>query len=336
MPQSKGKQAGVRAALMDARRTDEPASARGSSARVAGSASAHAAPRAATQAVSNLTASNQVSARVTAQVRAVAPGSTAQVAPSSTAQVAPSSRCEVALLRVLQEAGLLQQVEPLAPTERAEALRRALQQLEPEMALKIRALLVAGRDGQRIEVAAGASLVAGDTSGSASTVFSSLTIDADETGPRLVDDLRRGHAIACAMDIDVDSPIAHWRAPLSPDLDERAWLSFGKQLAGGKPGDWQGFAVPEAPAQGFRKIYLKLGDNAWWSFQAMLDRPTPAGFAKERRALSKRRLKGVSVQTLEALAGKLGNSQGRALRRASRAIRARVGQLGPAPAPLRK
>jgi hypothetical protein len=211
----------------------------------------------------------------------------------------------------------------------------ALQGLEPEMAQKLQALMVSGRDGESVA----APLAAPPLSGGVAPAAAQL-IGAEGSGQRLVDLLRRGHALACAMDIDVDSPFSHWIPPPSPDLDERAWLSFGKQLARSNPEDWQAFGVPEASARGFSKLYLRLGEHAWWSFQVMLDRPTSAGMAKERRALAKRRVKGVTLRTLSALVGQLGSaghgSQGRALRRASRAIRARVGSLGPALIPLRK
>lgn len=271
-----------------------------------------------------------ISARRVTESVVSARGSTAKVPPSRR----EASRCEAALLRVLHGAGLLPQAAAgavLKPVQGTARLLAALRELEPEMAAKIQALLLAGRDGQSVALAAVAPAPVSD----GAQPFAAMTLDPAESGPRLVDYLRRGHAIACAMDIDVDGPLASWRSPPAPDLDERAWLSFGKQLAGSNPEDWQGLGVPEPSAQGFGKLYLKLGENAWWSFQALLDRPTSAGMAKERRALAKRRVKGVPVRTLDALVAQLGSAggQGRALRRASRAIRARVGQLGPALAP---
>jgi hypothetical protein len=248
-----------------------------------------------------------------------------------------ASQCELALLRLLGAApgAELQADAPLAaaqPAERALRLLASLRELEPEMAVKIQTLLISGRDGQGVgsaPVNAALAMESPGTAGLAAAAVPAATIDWGESGVQLVDYLRRGHAIACAMNIDVDSPLASWRPPASPDLDDRAWLSFGKQLASSSPADWQGFGVPGSPAQGLSKLYLKRGGSAWWSFQTVLDRPTPGGVAKERRALAKRRTKGVPVQTLDTLVGQLRGAHGRALLRASRAIRARMGGLGP-------
>jgi hypothetical protein len=198
----------------------------------------------------------------------------------------------------------------------------ALQELEPEIAIKIRTLMIAGRDGQSIsDVKANLSL------SDAGAGFAAMAADSSENGPLLVDYLRRGHAIACAMDLNLDSPLEDWQSPAAPEAGERAWLNFGKQLGGSLPADWQCLGIIEPPSPGFSRLYLRLGHDAWWSFQTVLERPTPAGVDKERRALAERSVKGISAGTLEALVEQLAHVQGRALQRASRAICARVGKL---------
>jgi hypothetical protein len=203
-------------------------------------------------------------------------------------------------------------------------LTAALGELDPETALKIRQLMIAGRDGQSVaNVKLNVSLVDADSA------FSIMAADSGENGPLLIEYLLKGHAIACASGIDLDRPLAEWRSRSADNLEERAWLSFGKQLANSAAADWQCFAIMDPGTQGISKLYVKLGDRAWWSFQAQLDRPTLRGAEKERRALVRRRFKGISSNDLEALVLKLNGVQGRALRRAARAICARVGQATP-------
>jgi hypothetical protein len=273
---------------------------------------------------------------------AVTRGSAGQ-APNS---AAPSpSGCEGALARVIQRARVWAEGESAAPrasssrsrqpsaagapdasnADAREQLALTLRELDAETAHKIRVLMVAGKDGHITGgVAASASQPGADID------FASMVADSGESGAQLAEYLLRGHAIACAIGIDLDRPLAEWQSKSSDDLDERAWLSFGKQLASSAPEEWQCLAIVEPGTQGLSKLYLKLGDRAWWSFQAQLDRPTLAGVEKERRALARRRLKGIPSNTLEAVVGRLGSVQGRALRRASRAICARVGQLSAA------
>lgn len=221
-------------------------------------------------------------------------------------------------------------------------LRQTLENLEPETALKVRTLMIAGRDRQ--DVATVRLSMSLDDSEAA---FAAAARDASENGPLLADYLRRGHALACAAAIDIERPIANWAPAAEMTLDERAWRSFGRQLASSEPDDWQFLGCVEPGAQEITRLYVKLLDNAWWSFQSVLDRPSVASVTKEKRSLSSRRSKGVIASSLSVLATRLAASngassngakvtsarsagsasaQGRALRRAARAIRARVGQ----------
>lgn len=257
-------------------------------------------------------------------------------------------RCAAALANIIQLAQLLardsRETRKTLPSGRAEvaandapdaaALRAAaharliaaLTALDAEIALKLRTLMVAGRDGRNIG-AVKVNLSLSD----AEAGFATMAADSGENGPLLIDYLRRGHAMACAAGIDLEKPLDEWQAHDTSDLDERAWLSFGKQLAGSNPGEWECLGIIDPATRELGKLYVRLGDHAWWSFQAVLDRPTVAGVEKERRASSKRRLKAVSTTTLEAFVGQLGGARGgRALRRAGRAICARVGHSGDA------
>jgi hypothetical protein len=220
-------------------------------------------------------------------------------------------------------AGEVGAVNTEAPKASArEQLTTALRGLDPEAAIKLRTLMIAGRDGQSI-----GNVNVNLTLADADAAFATMADDSSENGPLLVEYLRRGHALACASGIDLDAPLARWQAPGVPDLSERAWLSFGKQLASSDPMDWQCLGLVEPPDLGFNKLYLRRREHGWWSFRTVLDRPTPAGVEKERRALAKRRLKGFAANSLEAIVGRFAGVEGRALQRAGRAICARLGHI---------
>jgi hypothetical protein len=272
------------------------------------------------------------------------PGRAGGAARRTNARPAQPSTCETALARVVELAqsagadtretrrtlpsgrarpGDGEGTAPALETSRANArelLNAAFRELEPEIALKLRTLMIAGRDGQNIG-AVNVNLSLSDDV----AAFAIMAADSSDNGLLLVDYLRRGHALACAAGIDLDKPLSEWQAQSTQELDERAWSSFGKQLASSRPDDWQCLGIVEKGTPGLSKLYLKLGDLAWWSFQSVLDRPTLAGVEKDRRELARRQVKGVSTNTLEGIVGQLGSAQGRALRRAARAIRARVG-----------
>jgi hypothetical protein len=272
------------------------------------------------------------------------PGRTGGASRRANAHAARRSICEVALARVVELAqstgadtretrrslpsgrsrpGDGEATAPALETSRASAreqLSTAFRELEPEVALKLRTLMIAGRDGQSIG-AVNVNLSLSDDV----AAFAIMAADSSDNGLLLVDYLRRGHALACAAGIDLDKPLTDWQVQSSQELEERAWATFGKQLATSQPNDWQCLGIVEKGTQGLTKLYLKLGDLAWWSFQSALDRPTLAGVDKDRRELARRQVKGLSTNTLEGIVGHLGSAQGRALRRAARAIRARVG-----------
>ena len=268
-------------------------------------------------------------------------GARASARPSAPV-VAPMRRgsCEDVLARVIDQARALSDARREAPPrdgsrpdsdgephETSDAAARArltatLRDSDAETAQKLRRLMIAGRDGQ--SVAADQRHVSPSDTDAAAAI---VATDCGENG--LVESLLRGHAMACAAGINLERPLDDWQSHTADTLDERAWLSFGKQLAQSVPGDWQCLAIIESGTGGLNKLYLKLEDHAWWSFQALLDRPTLREVEKERRSLSRRHFKGISASTLEAVVGQLQQVQGRALQRAARAIRARVGEPSP-------
>jgi hypothetical protein len=248
--------------------------------------------------------------------------------------------CENVLARVIAQARALSHDRREAPPgdgarpggdaerhEETDADARArltatLRDSDAETAEKLERLMIAGRDGR--------SVAAVQRNASPSDAHAAFATIATECGRSdLVEYLLRGHAMACATGINLERPIDDWQSHSADTLDERAWLSFGKQLAQSVPADWQCLAIIESGTGGLNKLYLKLEDHAWWSFQALLDRPTQREVENERRSLGRRQFKGISASTLEAVLGQLEQVQGRALQRAARAIRARVGERGP-------
>ena len=206
-----------------------------------------------------------------------------------------------------------------------QSLEQALEGLDAETALKLRTLMIAGRDVKSIS-----DVNTNMTLADSKSAFAAAALDASQSGPLLADYLRRGHALACATALDLERPLAGWLSLVPGNLDERAWLSFGKQLAKADPNDWQCLAFVDAGSGGISRLYLRLEEHAWWSFQSIMDRPSAASVEKQRRALSSRRSKGMMTQSLSAIVAKLSLTEGRALRRAARAIRARVGEAAAA------
>jgi hypothetical protein len=206
--------------------------------------------------------------------------------------------------------------EPTAQQRLASALRA----LPPEMALKLRTLMVAGRDGVGIHT-----VKLNVTLGEGDAAFDAMASDSSENGPLLAEYLRRGHALACAAGLDLERPMASW-ASAERDLEERAWLSFGRQLANSQPDDWQCLTFTAPGTQQIDKLYLRLGERAWWSFQALLDRPSVRAVNQQQRARNRGRSKAVAAPSLKAIAARSAVAEGRALRRAVRAIRARLGE----------
>lgn len=220
----------------------------------------------------------------------------------------------------LDRSRALVRARPVTGPTAQQKMTQALEKLGPEVALKLRTVMVAGRDGRRItDVQVNIGL------GDADSAFAFAARDLSENGPLLVDYLRRGHAMACALGLDLEKPYAEWAAAAPRPLEERAWLSFGRQLALSRPEDWTCFGVLGTdPGEPLTKLYLRRGELCWWSFQSLLDRPPAALVETQRRALASRR-GGEVTGVMQALARRACAAEAPALRRALKSLRARVG-----------
>jgi hypothetical protein len=197
-------------------------------------------------------------------------------------------------------------------------LTQALRGLEPELALKVRTLMVAGRDGQSIHAVKIHMTLADGTSG-----FHAAADDISENGPLLAEYLRRGHALAHASGLELERPIAGW-ASADGSRAERDWQRFGRQLAQSDPNDWHCLLVTAPSAEHGSQLYLQHAEHGSWSFHARLIRTEPGGLEGLQHG-SRAGSLSVSTRSLGALVPRLRKAQGLALRRAARAICARVG-----------
>jgi hypothetical protein len=179
--------------------------------------------------------------------------------------------------------------------------------------------MIAGRDGREIHT-----VQTNMTLGDGEAAFGAAADDAGQSGPLLADYLRRGHALACAAGVDLEQPLASWSS-VEQDVEGRAWRSFGRLLAQSHPEDWRCLTVP-SEGHVITKLYVKLDKGAWWSFQTLLERPSVEAVDSEQAMLDQSRSKAESMPSLKGVAALLHGAEGPALRRAARAIRARVGE----------
>jgi len=196
------------------------------------------------------------------------------------------------------------------------ALAHALGDLELDSALRLCALARAGRDARDLA----ATRAAMEADGVDST---SALAELVGHGPPLDEHLRRGAAIALATGFDLEKPFSAWPVGATLDLEARAWLSFARELAHSPATDWQCLAMFESRARRrIAKLYLRAPNHQWWSFRRLLDRPSPLFVDRERK---RGVAAGVTSGTLDSMAGQSCESGLQALRRALRAIRARLG-----------
>ncbi|MEY2931842.1 MAG: hypothetical protein RL033_2591 [Pseudomonadota bacterium] len=186
--------------------------------------------------------------------------------------------------------------------------------------MKVRTLMVAGRDGQSIHAVKIHMTLADGTAS-----FHAAADDTCENGPLLAEYLRRGHALAHASGLDLERPIAGW-AKATPGHDERDWQRFGRQLAQSHPDDWHCLLVGDAGEHG-SQLYLEHPEHGTWSFHASLDRTAPEALDGHRLRLASSGSGGVTTRSLSALVPGLRKAKGLAVRRAALAICARVGAV---------
>jgi hypothetical protein len=144
-------------------------------------------------------------------------------------------------------------------------------------------------------------------------------------GEAALQNLQRGHAVACATGFDLErdlqgSPAAEGRS----SLDERVWLRFGRELALSNPGDWSCLALVNARKE-LLMVFMRLGEKRWWSFDSMIDRPSTRQMARRRNARASKRGRLVSLSP-EALVERRCRVGRKAVRRAALAMSARLGR----------
>lgn len=198
-----------------------------------------------------------------------------------------------------------------------EGLHRALAQLELEPRLKLWVLMAAGKKGEDV-AAVSAAMVASESESASSPMALAAY------GSALAEHLQRGRTIAVATGLDLERPLASWSAGAAKSLDDRAWVSFARQLAMSQPGEWESFGVfsEQNPAR-LTTMYLRLTGKSWWSFRGVLDRPSSRTVERARKVQRARML--VGGEPLQRLVALSGAARGPALARAMRAIRARLG-----------
>lgn len=139
--------------------------------------------------------------------------------------------------------------------------------------------------------------------------------------------LERGFAAMCAANFDMDKQAPSTLKPeLNHSVYERAWSRFGRELASSEPGDWSWFARYKGRSREIDKLYVRRGDNAWWSFAAGLDRPLRAQVNVELQRVKNARF-GIQGPSLEGLASHHGARSRRALCRALSSVHARLGKV---------
>jgi hypothetical protein len=197
-----------------------------------------------------------------------------------------------------------------------DALNLFVLSLDDETRGKLQAVMQAGRDARALPDAAAALGTAQEAPGTpASPLFGN--------GSGSLQDLQRGHAVACATEFDLELKLARWgNVRLPATLDDRVWLRFGRELARSSVEEWSCHAILDARDR-LEKLYLRCGQNAWWSFGAVIDRPSTRELASQRSAKHGRSR--VVTLSLRAALARSSRADLRAVRRASIAVSARLG-----------
>jgi hypothetical protein len=204
--------------------------------------------------------------------------------------------------------------EASLPSPAFDALKVFVRSLDGETQGKLRTLMQAGRDAQALPAAV-ATLAALQASDGLAELFAG--------GMAELQDLQRGHALACATDFDLDLELERWGGIREPkSVDERVWLRFGRELAQSRIEEWSCFAVVSSNGQ-LRKLFLRRGTGHWWSFAALIDRPSDRALGVSRAARAGRSR--VVVLPLHSALGRSCRKDLNAVRRASLAVSARIG-----------
>jgi hypothetical protein len=199
-----------------------------------------------------------------------------------------------------------------------DALNLFVRSLDHETRGKLRALMQAGREAQALPEAAAVSSESAGADGTREP-------DLFASGTPALQDLQRGHAVACATEFDLELELSRWvKVGERASLDERVWLRFGRELALSRLEEWSCQAVCDSRGQ-LEKLYLRRGQNAWWSFGALIDRPSGRELLGQRSAKGRSALVNLSLQAAFARSRR---ADLRAVDRASMAMSARLGAGG--------
>lgn len=216
--------------------------------------------------------------------------------------------------------GVVRRVVEFSPAAEHESdaspLRLFVESLDAEMQGKLRVVMRAGREAQTLPAAVLA-LAAQRSMGREEELFAG--------GAAGLQDLQRGHAIACATGFDLELTLDRWGKVREPEsLDERVWLRFGRELARSTMQEWSCSALLDSGGC-LQKLYLRRGKARGWSFAALIDRPSERAFgASDSARLGRSRRR---VLTLQAAVGRSSSGDLLAVRRASMAVGARLGVL---------
>jgi hypothetical protein len=211
--------------------------------------------------------------------------------------------------------------EVAPPSPAFDALRLFVRSLDDETQGKLRTLMQAGRSAQALPVVVTALASERAAEGPPAPELFAL-------GLGELQDLQRGHAVACATGFDLELELGQWGDVREPEsLDERVWLRFGRELAQSRVEDWSCFAVVDSRDR-LQKLYLRRGTAGWWSFAALIDRPSARGLELPRSAQAGHGR--LMVLPLQAALARSVRGDLRAVRRAAMALGARLGKSRPA------
>jgi hypothetical protein len=198
-----------------------------------------------------------------------------------------------------------------------DALRIFARTLDVKALRKLETLMHAGRDAHAL--------------GKTAMALSEMEPGSARSTPDLFDErlasvenLRRGHAIACATRFDLEADVDGWPdAPCGDSLEDRVWLRFGRELAASDPNEWSCLAAI-GPDAALEMLYLRRAEARWWSFGTQLDRPSAHGVSHRFEVVGRKRNRFVAV-SIGSVVGSRCRSDRAALRRATMAVSARLG-----------
>jgi len=201
---------------------------------------------------------------------------------------------------------------PSEPSPQLDALKLFVRSLDDDTRGKLRAVMRAGR-----EAAALPDVIA------ALATEPAPEADLFAEGAVGLQHLQRGHALARATAFDLERQLSRWsKVAKDPSLDERVWLRFGRELARSRADEWTCFALVGADEH-IEKLFLRCGKQPWWSFGALIDRPSERKLGVLRSTRSGRSR--ILVLPLASALGRPSRGELKAVRRASSALSARLG-----------